>query len=152
MYNGLVVTVAFSRHPDFPSHYLWEMGTRKQWNVLFEQCFTPALTHAEGDLVFVSKSTWPVSFAAAHKVESLASPILQVCQCPLCRRRPPPRWLPGLSQTWKVLRWRANLLSIKATSAIIWHTFSVIAKLIWTQLPTKQDKNNKHFYFREVEN
>lgn len=41
-----------------------------------------ALTHPEGDLVFVGKSTWPVCLVAAHKRESLAGPILQACLCP----------------------------------------------------------------------
>lgn len=62
------------------------MRTSKERNILFEQCFTPTLTHTEGDLVFVSKSTWPVSLVAAHKGESLAGPILQVCLCPLYSR------------------------------------------------------------------
>ena len=65
------------------------MITSKERNILFEQCFSPALTHAEGDLVFVSKSTWPVSLVAAHKGESLAGPILQICLCPLHSRQFP---------------------------------------------------------------
>lgn len=52
----------------------------KKLNILFERCFT--LTHTQGDLVFVSISTWSVILVAAHKGESLAVPILQVAFSP----------------------------------------------------------------------
>lgn len=51
-------------------------ATGKEGNILFERCFTPASTPTDGDLVFVSKSTWPVSLVPVHKGESLAGPIL----------------------------------------------------------------------------
>ena len=62
------------------------MSISKEWYILFEQCFTPALTQTEGDLVFLSKSEWPVSLVAAHRGELLAASILQVCLCPLHSR------------------------------------------------------------------